>query len=156
MWSWNYVLSVSRNTKQNFFSEMWSRNLTKRDLQTCNLLAKRIGAEHVSLVNIHRCFTSIVSIPNAKSTSPDKNAAKEEPSLLHFTIFAKHHRTVARKHKSFFVQAIWLLQTILVHKNTYKPNRCSFYSFLLCSNSSNQPTTLAVTVDLFYATRLFH
>ena len=43
--------------------------------------AKRIGAEHVSLVNIHRCFTSIVSISNAKSTSLDKNAAKEEPSL---------------------------------------------------------------------------
>jgi len=51
------------------------------------LLAKCIVAEKVSLVNIHGCFTGIVSIPNAKSTSLDKNAAKEEPSLLHLTIF---------------------------------------------------------------------
>jgi len=92
------------------------------------LLSKRIGAEHVAVVIIHRCFTPNVSIPNAKSTSLDKNAAKEEPSLLHLTIFTYHHRTVARKHKSFFVQAIWLLQIILVHKNTDQPNQCSFYS----------------------------
>ena len=115
--------------------------------------AKRIGAEHVSLVNIHRCFTSIVSISNAKSTSLDKNAAKEEPSLDNIYIASQNG---SKKTQVFFVQAIWLLQTILVHKKLINQISVHFTQFMLCSNSSNQPITLAVTVGLFYATRLFH
>jgi len=96
-----------------------------KQMTNLQLASERIGAEHVSLVNIHRCFTSIVSIPNAKSISLDKNAAKEEPSPDNIYIASQNG---SKKTHVFFVQAIWLLQTILVYKNTDKPNKCSFYS----------------------------
>jgi len=74
---------------------------------------------HHSPVNLHRSFTVTVLpiFQMHKSTSLDKNAAKEEPSLLHMTILNSHSMTEWwQETQVFFAQAIWILPTTLAHE----------------------------------------
>jgi len=67
-----------------------------------------------------------------KSTSLDKNAAKQEPSLDNIYTASQND---SKKTQTLFAQAMWLLQTTI--KNTDKTNKCAVHFTLFVMHQIN-------------------